>query len=589
MTAIDLLAPEVLVDGSPLTVLQLDALVSVRVELGLCEIGRSTLRFTDPGYALATAGPFALGASVEIKAPSKGRLMAGQVTGISLEQSSTEQPELIVTVDDGGYRLTRGMKPQTYLKMSYADVIKKLVGAAGLTADVPAAVGSTEVSEYLLQTGTALAYIDRIAQRMGMVWWVEDKKLVLKKAGESIGSVELTLGEDLIDFSVRASGLRPTNVIVTGWDPGQQQQIVGSKAAGDGPTAAFLSSYVKSAPDGKLNPDEAITADCAPATQTEATALAGAIVDDGAAGAVIARGTCFANAAVQPAMTVVIDNAGPAKGSYAVSEVVHTYSSQGFLTRFVAGPRRPLGLVDTLGRPAPDPGFMLSGLVVGVVSNNKDPDDLGRVKVEFSALKGNIESTWARVVTLGAGAQRGVVFQPEVKDEVLLGFEYGDTRRPVVIGGLYSKVKGLPEATKIVANDEVAYRRITSRKNHVLEFADGSAATDQHILLKLGTAQHKLRLGADAFDIEVASGKPVSIKAGSASFEISAAGDVTIQGKNVKIKADAEVTIEGINVTAKGSAKTAVQGATVEVKANAMASVESSGPLMLKGALVKVN
>jgi uncharacterized protein involved in type VI secretion and phage assembly len=317
--------------------------------------------------------------------------------------------------------------------------------------------------------------------------------------------------------------------------------------------------------------------------------LAATIVGDAADGAVIARGTCWGTSRLKPAVTVQLAGAGPASGSYLLSEVEHVYTSRGFYTRWVAGPRRPIGLVDTLGRSAPDPGMSVSGLVVGVVSNNTDDESLGRVKVKYTSLAGEIESAWARVVSLGAGAQRGAVFQPEVNDEVLLGFEHGDSRRPVVIGALYSKVSGLPEASKIVADGKVGYRRITSRLNHILEFADGSGPDTQHVLLQVGTAAHKLRLGADAFDIEVAAGKPVTIKAGSANFAINSSGEIQISGKKVTINADTDVVIQGMNVTAKANVKASVQGAQVEVKGSATTDVEASGMMTIKGALVKIN
>jgi uncharacterized protein involved in type VI secretion and phage assembly len=182
------------------------------------------------------------------------------------------------------------------------------------------------------------------------------------------------------------------------------------------------------------------------------------------------------------------------------------------------------------------------------------------------------------------------VFQPEVGDEVLVGFERSDTRRPVVIGGLFSAKNQLPTGEKYVTGGAVTYRRITSRKNHVVELADGNDPTTQHILLALGTAEHKLRLGADRFDIEVAQGKPLTIKAGDAKFDISQAGDITIEANNITVKAKMALKLEaGTQAELKGTAQTAVQGAQVQIKADGVGSVEAGGPLALKGAMVAIN
>jgi uncharacterized protein involved in type VI secretion and phage assembly len=176
-----------------------------------------------------------------------------------------------------------------------------------------------------------------------------------------------------------------------------------------------------------------------------------------------------------------------------------------------------------------------------------------------------------------------------VDDEVLVGFEGNDARRPVVLGALFSKKNTLPEASTLIGGaGTVDYRRITSRKGYVLEFADGTEPAKQHILLTVGA--HKLRLGADEATLEVASGKPITIKAGNAKFAISNSGDVTIEGVNVTIKASATLKLE---TQAQGDIKSSgplnIQGAVLSVKGTGTATVEASGPLALKGAMVAIN
>jgi uncharacterized protein involved in type VI secretion and phage assembly len=61
-------------------------------------------------------------------------------------------------------------------------------------------------------------------------------------------------------------------------------------------------------------------------------------------------------------------------------------------------------------------GGRIQGVVVGIVTNNQDPDGLGRVKVKFPWLSDVDESTWARIAAPMAGDQRGVYFLPEVDD-----------------------------------------------------------------------------------------------------------------------------------------------------------------------------
>jgi uncharacterized protein involved in type VI secretion and phage assembly len=475
---------------------------------------------------------------------------------------------------------------RTYLNVGYGEVLRQIANRHSLTPKIGAISGT---QEYLLQSGTDLAFLNSIAERLGFVWWVDgERDLNVQSVDLGSPATTLTLGEDMYEFSVRASGLRPTALKVNGWDYDQQTDVTGTSSVTTGTSPNLVSSYVGNGPATALDTAASTLSEPPPLTVDEANTMATGLFADWAAAAVVARGVCDVNSTLQPGVTVQVADAGPASGKYLLTEVEHVYSADGFETRFVAGPRRPAALVDTLGAPVPDSGFQTPGVVVGVITDNAD--SAGRVKVKYAGVGGQVESPWARVVTLGGGAARGVIFQPEVGDEVLVAFERGDTRRPVVIGGLFSEKNQLPTAGSGVSEGKVAYRRITSRKIHVIEFADGEQPTEQHVLIKLGTAEHKLRLGADRFDIEVADGKPLTIKAGSSMFDINAAGNISIEGKNVTIKADTNLLLQGgAKAVLESNAQTQVHGTKVDVKADGMGNVEAGGPLTVKGATVAVN
>jgi hypothetical protein len=94
--------------------------------------------------------------------------------------------------------------------------------------------------------------------------------------------------------------------------------------------------------------------------------------------------------------------------------------------------------IDRVGR------HKVFGVAVAVVTDNKDPDKLYRVKVRYpwldnGAKSGGEPSYWARISTIGAGKDRGIYFLPEVEDEVLVAFEHGDMNRPFIVGALWNK------------------------------------------------------------------------------------------------------------------------------------------------------
>lgn len=587
--AVGVVAPEIKVGGAPLPTTWSQALTELRIERSLCLMARTTLRFADWGYQLSASSTFSLGTGVTIGIQGTGDiLMAGVVTGISLEQTTSDNPELVVTVDDKAFNLTVGTRVKTYLTSSYADVVEQIAANNGLSAEVSSTALRT-LHEYLLQSGSDIAFLQTVCERTGAVWWVDGTNLKVADVSSVTDTVNVSLGDTLADFSVRASALRPTSVSVAGWDPNAQQDVSGqSSPAVTTASSNFVSKYVGSAPQS-LKASIQSSFDLNPEDADDAKRIASALNDSWSSSAVIARGRGLINPAIKLMIKVHVENAGPTSGDYVVSQVEHVYRQDGFYTRFVAGPIRPGGLVDTLGQTSPDPGFEIGGLLTALVTNLADPDNVGRVKVQYNAAGGTIESPWARVVGMGVGNGRGSVFQPEVNDEVLVGFERGDSRRPVVLGGLFSKKNVLPAGAAVVGSSQVDYRRIMSRLGHVIELADGSGPTTQHVLLQTASG-HKMRLGADRFDIEVASGKPIAIKAGSAKFEIDEQSNVTIEGTKITLKATGQLSMEGqAGVEVKTTAKASVQGTMVEVKASGMGSVQADGPLTLKGAIVAIN
>jgi phage baseplate assembly protein gpV len=294
------------------------------------------------------------------------------------------------------------------------------------------------------------------------------------------------------------------------------------------------------------------------------------------------------NAAVQVGHVVQVSDVGPASGKYAVTEVEHSYTARGFLTRFVAGDRVPTGLVDSLAAAPVPSSFRQDSLVVGVVTNAGDNNSpKGHVKVKFPALGNEVESAWARVVSMGAGVSRGMTFVPEVNDEVIVGFEGGDVTRPLVLGGVYSSANTALDFG--VDQGKVARRQIVSRLGHVIELGDGQGPADQRIALTLAGGEFAVDLSKEGLAAKVPAGKPISITAGEAKFEIDKQGNITISGQKIVIKSNSSVEISGMNIALKSRAKLEGSGMELKMQGTMSADVSSGGATTVKGATVAIN
>ncbi|HEX2224158.1 MAG TPA: phage baseplate assembly protein V, partial [Thermoanaerobaculia bacterium] len=109
------------------------------------------------------------------------------------------------------------------------------------------------------------------------------------------------------------------------------------------------------------------------------------------------------------------------------------------------------------------------GVVVGVVTNNQDPEGLGRVKLRLPWLSAQAESDWARVISPMAGGDRGLYALPEVDDEVLVAFEHGRAELPYVLGSLWNGKDKPPAANEDGKNK---LRVLKSRSGHRVRLDD---------------------------------------------------------------------------------------------------------------------
>ena len=196
----------------------------------------------------------------------------------------------------------------------------------------------------------------------------------------------------------------------------------------------------------------------------------------------------------------------------------------------------------------------LAGVMVAIVTNNEDPDGMGRVKLKLPWLSDDYESDWARIATLMAGPERGVYFLPEVDDEVLIAFEHGDIRRPMVLGFLWNGVDKPP-----ITNDdgENNIRLIKSRSGHMIRLDDSDGAEKIEII------------GKDEKD-------SIVIDASENAITITADTDINIKAPNGKIVMECSE----LEISASSSAK---------ITGDSSIDVEASSTLTLKGSTVEIN
>jgi uncharacterized protein involved in type VI secretion and phage assembly len=214
---------------------------------------------------------------------------------------------------------------------------------------------------------------------------------------------------------------------------------------------------------------------------------------------------------------------------------------------------------------------MIRGLVVGVVTENQDPDKMHRIKVQYPVDSGEgVSSSWVRMISPMAGNSRGLVMLPEVGTEVVLGFAY-NSLSPYVLGAVYN---GGDDAPENYHNDDGNNdkRVIWSRNDHLVIFDDTAGA-------------EKVEIGATAGSaLDVKSG-PVWISNDAAEKTITINSD-----KNIILEAKETISLKCKDFELKTDATVAMEGGQKAVfKSGSSTDINSSSTQSYKAGKVDIN
>lgn len=199
------------------------------------------------------------------------------------------------------------------------------------------------------------------------------------------------------------------------------------------------------------------------------------------------------------------------------------------------------------------------GLATATVSEINDD---GTYEVSYLCMGDGDRSAPARVMMPMAGNGRGTYFLPERGDEVVVGFELGDTSLPIILGGVWNDNDPPPDQANVSPDNDV--RTIVSRSGHEVTFDDTSGSEKLRIRTSGG---HELVLD------DTLPGTVTLLSAGGAAVEISdAAGTLTL-------RAPARISLESpsISIAATGGLDI---NAPAGVRLTTTGSVQASGVII---------
>ena len=224
------------------------------------------------------------------------------------------------------------------------------------------------------------------------------------------------------------------------------------------------------------------------------------------------------------------------------------------------------------------------GVHYGVVTQNKDPNGLNRIKVRLPWLDGGDtdQSAWAQLMTPMEGDKFGWYTLPDVNDVVIVSFIAGDMSQPLVMGGVWSTTDNSPETNEDGKNNFRGYR---SRSGHRL-ILDDTDKTKVVVADKTG----KNMIGIGNFDKSGAGPNVCAVykppMAGDTGVSISSMeGTMEITCKDGTLSLEATNGSIKINTTQALNMK---MGGAVKMEGTSTAKLTSGSPSNLDASTINI-
>ena len=208
-------------------------------------------------------------------------------------------------------------------------------------------------------------------------------------------------------------------------------------------------------------------------------------------------------------------------GRYRIVELTHRIEVSGGYANSFKGIPASMEYITTEDMRMPVAHAMLAE-----VTDNADPENLGRVQVQFAWQKSRNKTTnWIRVRSLDAGSSetvsknRGFVFVPEIGDQVMVDFELGDPCRPFVSGSMFHRNNGKG------GNADNSIKTIITRSGHTFIFDDTK--------------------GEESITLKDKNGNMLHINTQHNKIEITATDNMYLNANNVYINAESNIEMTG--------------------------------------------
>ena len=538
-----------------------------------------TVATTDKNLTLASA----LGQPVSVPVAA-GRAIVGMIERIEQVDGPGAQGLYRLRIVSSLNRLKYRSTSRTFYNKKVSDMVLQILNEAGVSNVELRLTGSLEAEAMTMQyQETDLAFLSRLLEGAGIHYHIEPSptgdKVVLSDANTGfppspLGKLVFAVNTSpAVNTFTRGASLHAGQIQVA--DYNWQTPDTNLTSTTQGP--AFLDLMEGVFPGGVET-----------ATESQAAGnvrLAARIADAQA---------CTGESTypqLQAGQRVFLANHPRAdfNQEYVIIAVTHQRTGKEYRNSFRCLPVqvafRPLPVT-----PVPVIAGVMPAIVHGPPGETKFVDKYGRIKVRFPwrasagppGLDG--DAGFVRVAQIATGSGSSAMWLPDVGDEVLVAFEHGDPRRPVVVGSMYN-AKDMPPVA-LPANKHLSILRQQGVNGIRTELVyDGTPGAERLFvqsgqtaltLASGGGTQTPTALLTSAGDVTQKAGRVVSLDAGTDLAVKSA------QTLAITVQKDAVITVAGNTNLTTGVALKATVGADAQITVGGSANLDSAKDLTVR-------
>jgi type VI secretion system secreted protein VgrG len=498
----------------------------------------------------------------------------GLITNVGLANSGGAMNVVTIEAMSPTILLDQAAAYRFYEKQTFADVVRSIMGAYSVDTGAITIGGAFTRDFWAQWSETDWEYITtRWRTYPGWVFYDGKKLIIEEKKSRNTHKLSWQKHVGAADVRMNMTGYKFRN---PSWDEAQKQPLNQEVTVQTQFSGVAQKTYASSA--SKMNQTSSVALPLRGDTKTsEVQQITGALQAEKIGTMVLCRLQTNVPS-LKVGDTLTLEKMGDTyTGTYIITAIEHRIENGSDYHNFVtaspletAYPTAPVARNERQSDP-----------MMAIVTDNNDPDMRGRVKVKFpmkSASGGDLESPWLRTTSGYAGSNRGMYFMPEINDEVLVGFEMGDSNMPVVLGSLWNGVDKPPQSAINPGGDDGELSKndnkvIYSRAGHQIILSDKDGAGKIKIVDRTG--KNTMIIDSKENTISITADKDYNL---------------TVKG-NVTMKADGDFKLEAQNVSidAKMSCKIKAGGGGAEITSSAMMKLDASAKMDIGGAMIDIN